>query len=144
MRFSYTPNATEGIKYAEVENLTLSEIAKLIRQDLKKELPGCKFSVQSKLYSGGGSIDVYLMRAPQNIYSNEYEQAKAIDDWEQIRQLRKEDKEYTDFGKNILAKAKSIWDSYNFDDSDSMIDYFHVNYYGGINIGKWDKPFQVS
>ena len=37
---------TIGSKYREVEDLKVKEIAKLIRQDLKK-FKGCKFSVKS-------------------------------------------------------------------------------------------------
>jgi hypothetical protein len=32
----------------------------------------------------------------------------------------------------------------NFDNSDSMTDYFHVGWYTNINIGKWDRPYQVT
>jgi hypothetical protein len=29
----------------------------------------------------------------------------------------------------------------NYDNSDSMTDYFDVGHYVDLNIGKWDKPF---
>lgn len=38
--------------------LTVAETAKLIRQALAKHFPGSKFSVRSRSYSGGASIDV--------------------------------------------------------------------------------------
>lgn len=38
--------------------LSAAETAKLVRQALKAEWPGVKFSVRSKTYSGGASIDV--------------------------------------------------------------------------------------
>ena len=31
-----------------------------------------------------------------------------------------------------------------FDKSDISTDYFHTAYYIGIDIGKWDKPYQVA
>ena len=34
--------------------------------------------------------------------------------------------------------------SYNYDDSDGMVDYFNTNFYGYVHIGKWDKPYEVS
>lgn len=38
--------------------ITVTETAKLIRQDLKKNFPNIKFSVRSKSYSMGASIDI--------------------------------------------------------------------------------------
>lgn len=32
----------------------------------------------------------------------------------------------------------------NFDESDVMTDYFHVGHYIGVDIGSFDKPFQVQ
>lgn len=31
-----------------------------------------------------------------------------------------------------------------FDDSDSQTDYFHCSHYLSINVGKWDKPYQLT
>lgn len=31
-----------------------------------------------------------------------------------------------------------------FDESDAQIDYFHTAYYVDVNIGKWNKPYQVE
>lgn len=31
-----------------------------------------------------------------------------------------------------------------FDKSDISTDYFHTAYYIGIDIGKWDKPYQIA
>ena len=30
-----------------------------------------------------------------------------------------------------------------FDKSDAMTDYFHTAYYFHLNIGRWDKPYQL-
>lgn len=32
----------------------------------------------------------------------------------------------------------------NFNDSDPMTDYYHVGHYVSLQIGKWNKPFQVT
>ena len=47
------------------EYLTVAETAKLVRQALKQQLPGVKFSVRSSSYSGGASIDVTWTDGPQ-------------------------------------------------------------------------------
>jgi hypothetical protein len=31
-----------------------------------------------------------------------------------------------------------------FDKSDAQVDYFHTAYYIDVNIGKWNKPYQVE
>jgi Large polyvalent protein associated domain 29 len=46
------------------EYLSCAETAKLIRAALKQALPGVKFSVQSKTYSGGASITVGWVDGP--------------------------------------------------------------------------------
>lgn len=32
----------------------------------------------------------------------------------------------------------------NFDNSEPQTDYFHVGWYVSINVGKWDKPYQLT
>lgn len=39
---------------------------------------------------------------------------------------------------NKIHKALNL---NNFDNSDSMTDYFHVGHYVSCNIGTWEKPF---
>ena len=34
-----------------------------------------------------------------------------------------------------------IVNQYNYDNSDSQTDYFDVNFYTHLNLGKWNKPF---
>lgn len=49
------------------------------------------------------------------------------------------------FEGNTLAlfeKIKSALNIDNFDESDSMSDYFHVGHYVDLNIGRWDKAFK--
>lgn len=109
------------------------ENAKQIRQQLKKEFPDCKFSVVKSYYS---RIDVYLMEAPEPIFA------------EGITEIRyilgdRECKDLNEYGNKIIKRVAEIVQSYRRDDSDIMIDYFNCNFYGFVNIGKWDKPFKV-
>ncbi len=46
------------------EYLSAADTAKLIRAQLKKHFPACKFWVQSKTYAGGASIDIYYVDGP--------------------------------------------------------------------------------
>ena len=43
----------------------------------------------------------------------------------------------------FMKKAVAIIDQDNHDNSNIMVDYFDVGYYVDINIGKWDKPYQL-
>lgn len=51
--------------------------------------------------------------------------------------------ELTEEARQMLKTAKELANSFNFDDSDSMIDYFHTNFYLHLSVGKWDKNFEV-
>ena len=44
----------------------------------------------------------------------------------------------------FLIKAKAILMEGNHNNSNAMIDYFDVGWYMDINIGKWDKYYQVT
>ena len=105
---------TVGNKYAEVQNLRVKDIAKLVRQDLKK-FKDCKFSVKSTY----NKIDVSLT-ACDNVL-------KYFDIWEGYHS--KDVKYKDDFAKSI----KDIMNQYNFDNSDSMSDYFHQNFFAFFN-----------
>tara|TARA_B100001057_G_scaffold439904_1_gene473443 strand:+ start:5401 stop:5763 length:363 start_codon:yes stop_codon:yes gene_type:complete len=55
------------------------------------------------------------------------------------------DRHYSGDAKNflnelIVAMKGTKW----FDKSDAMTDYFHTAYYNDINVGKWNKPYQLT
>ena len=76
------------------------EIAARIRQHLRSRFPICKWSVTKDL----NRIDVSLLVSP---YQKDSEEVKAI-----------------------VHYAYKFTQSYNYNDSDSMTDYFDVNFYG--------------
>jgi len=86
--------------YANEKLHDTKEIAKRIRTHLRKRFPMCKWSVTSDY----NSIDVKLKSAP---WDKESDEVKAITEY-----------------------AFRYTDSYNYDHSDSMTDYFDVNFYG--------------
>ena len=49
----------------------------------------------------------------------------------------------TEMAEKVLLYAYKLTVSYNFNDNDSMIDYFHTNFYIHIGVGKWNKPFKI-
>lgn len=165
----YTEYGWEGSRYNG--NMTTTEIAKTIRLYCKEKYPTWKFSVTTKYFSGGSSIDFSVMEAPEQIfdldvcrksYAEHLENEKMgyyggrglgmdiekmlADDkmhW-QIHRVWEHDKKYfTEYGFSALEDVYNFMQSYNFDDSDAMIDYFHCNFYSSFNIGKWNKGFRV-
>jgi hypothetical protein len=46
--------------------------------------------------------------------------------------------------KEILNKIFSAMNNGNHDNSDAMTDYFDVGWYVDVNIGKWNKPYNIT
>jgi hypothetical protein len=116
-------NNFKGNKYTETQNLDIKEIAKLVRADLK-QFKDCKFSVSIERYSMGQSLNVYIMQTPFDVY-------------EYIEEERK----YTLRANNLVTEVKNILNQYNYDNSDSMTDYFDTRFYSDIRFGKWNKAW---
>ena len=52
---------------------------------------------------------------------------------------------YTGVAKDFLTEAFDALKAADwFDKSDPMTDYFNTAYYYDINIGKWNKPYEVA
>lgn len=142
------------------EYRTITEIAKTIRTELKKEFPKCKFSVTAERFSGGTAVNLSLMQAdfnPVNNYNSTWKDSYAqLSEYAFMGdpELRGRDRDgnelpsyynngatLTKQGWQVMKSACEISNRENWDRSDSMVDYFDVNYYFHCNIGKWDKPF---
>jgi hypothetical protein len=121
---------------------SLKEIANEIRKSLKAEFPQCKFSVKTAYFAGGQSLTVALMAAPFQVF---VEGAKLHgNSYAQLNQYYlKDDSRLTEEAKEVLVRVLEISQKHNWDRSDTMTDYFDVNYYLNLHVGKWDKPFEV-
>ena len=156
---------------AELRNMTMKDIAKAIRQELKLLFPNCKFSVTKELYAGGASINIALMKSDIRVIRYMDEIPIVALDWlvksgrytyEQIERMQDEthhqlntytllekwDKNkwcngvfLTKEGHNMLQTVVRVAEQYNWNNSDPMTDYFDVNFYLHVDLGKWDKPF---
>ena len=114
-------------------SLDVKDIAKLVRKALKVELPGFKFSVTIDRYSGGASIRVGLVDVPAYFVMAEYSE-KAAAMYGESRAIV-----YSKALSEVLKKAEEIADRWNYDDSNSMVDYFSVNYYAFSSV-KFGSP----
>lgn len=50
----------------------------------------------------------------------------------------------SDYGKKVMSDLNKEANSYTYSDSDGMVDYFDHGTYMWVNIGKYDKPYQVN
>ncbi|CAL9611144.1 hypothetical protein SUDANB1_05628 [Streptomyces sp. enrichment culture] len=152
------PEVSYGARYEEVKRMSLTEIAKRIREDIKlarkveakmgqavgaevatvdplaalATMPkGIKVSVRTDYFSGGGSIDVRVYNLPEKGwgYVKELDRYGMYEQWVPGPQL-----------KPILKALEEIHGWYNFDGSDAMVDYFHVNYYGHVDVDWQERP----
>lgn len=135
--FNYTGYGWEGGKYRTNQNLSITEIAKEIRKELKAYFPKCIFSVVCQKYSGGRSLHINLMHAPFNPFINPESKSEQFNHY----CSDKESKIFTPNAVTAMKTVTRIANAFNFDDSDGMIDYSHTNFYLHLSVGKWDKPF---
>lgn len=118
-------------------NLSITDIAKAVRGYAKTNdvLKECKFSITISRASMCQELNVYLMTAPKEVF---------VDTTKKSMQGAHYHKEpLTSYGQLVIETITEYVQSYNYDDSDPYTDYFNVNFYESINIGKWDKPFEV-
>ena len=110
------------------------EVCEIMRKWLKETYPYYKFSVTRRNYD---SITITLISA-------DFEAFKETKAYRHINHYCIETyDELTDRAKEVMTNVYSKVNSYNFDDSDSMTDYFHRNFYLDINIGDYTHPYSV-
>lgn len=161
--FNYTRGAWEGSNYSSSNSV--ADITKLIRDYVKTNYKDYKFSVTKRYYN---SINVVLVSSKENafetpsiekFYSNGHSlkqymtEDEAMGYWTRaietgdhgVNQYYLED-DYmlTDKSKAMFKDIVQFINSYNYDDSDSQIDYFHTNFYLNMSIGKWDKKYTIN
>jgi len=116
---------TIGSKYQQVKNLSVKEIAKLVKKDLK-QFNDCKFSVTSDR----NSITVYLMDS-------------SLDRLTINEDYKETGFKFVVFKKDFGNKLKEILDQYNYNNSEIMTDYFDVNFYSFIyRDGQLEQKFR--
>lgn len=154
----YTENGWEGSRYNH--DLSTTDISKIVKNYCKEKYPTWKFSVTSKYFSGGSEILICVMEAPVDIFDREYFNLPANErrDCWNIEKMTKENSYdmqlhnirerknhlyLNEIGYTALKDVYDFMQSYNYDDSDSMIDYFSCHFYGFLYIGKWNKGFNI-
>jgi hypothetical protein len=134
-----------GAKYDHERRLRTTDIAALIRQDIKLAVklarlaaaPGAlavpdpftgvpaqiRYSIRSKYFSGGSSIDIFIQHIPDAWGFAEQEDPY----WPGHMETRP-----TPELRALAAALKEIMGAYNHDGSDSMTDHYDVRFYGSV------------
>ena len=148
----YSENGWEGSRYDS--KLSLKEIAARVRLYVKEKYPTYKFSVRTSYASMCQELRVSLKESPLEIYktfeelteeelykvwsravTNHYvEEFSCLDDLH--KELLKDAynqhnfiKVYTEIVATLLKDVDAFVNTFNYDDSDLMTDYFDVNFY---------------
>ena len=153
-----------GKRYGQVPSSNATDIAKVMREDIKKaitagKLPGksSNYSVRIEKYSGGQSINITAIDLPgmyqvcdgtipgtQDVYQDEDGTIKiGPADHCQNHYCKAGGSEYpsagvhdilTVEGQRVDGVLEEIHEAYNHDGTNSQIDYFDVLYYGDVEI----------
>jgi len=126
--------------------MNINDIAKEVRETLKKEFPNLVFSTTIEKYSGGQSLTVAWMSGFDPIDDSNPENSdidKNDFNFQINRYYIDKDVRLNEKAKNVLKKVNEISNKRNWDKSDPMTDYFNVNYYFHLKVGKWDKPYKI-
>ena len=134
-QLAYIQNYTEGSKYQNHKDFSTKDIARLVRQEVRKTYPakmGYKISVQYDSFANWSSIDIRVKGVPFQLYNKEYAVLAMAGRWEEIQDKRLG--EYTQEGERFIKTLEKIAGQYNYSDCDGMIDYFDVNYWSSVVI----------
>ena len=114
------------------------EVVELLRRWLKETYPRYKFSVRRPDYN---SIHISLMQADFEAFTKE----SGVKTYADINHYHIDSEtDLTDRAREVMKNVCAFVQSYNFDDSDPMTDYFHTNFYLSLSVGTYKKPYRTS
>lgn len=129
-------------------------IAKEVKEELQRQYPKCKWSTRIERFSGGQAMRVALMSAPFEAFASDKDcNGNDVRGYAQLNQYqfsRPDDANVnngtplTQEAWGCMSNAYRIANKDNWNNSDPQTDYFDVNYWLHLEIGNWDKPFEVS
>lgn len=97
-----------GSKYEDTKNTPITEVAKMIRQDLRSAFPDIKFSVVCEKYSRGASVHIAAKETGIDRYSPQ--------------------------GLELTSKISEIGEAYNYTERDSFSDYYANKFFVSARI----------
>ena len=123
-----------------------------IRKELKETFPKFKFGVRKR---DGMAVSVTIKSGPTDFSSifnkdayNQKKQYAQINGYH-MDSFYGEHAEFLKQVQQIIKTAPARGEGYHkgtgyYNNSDAMIDYFDTAYYIHMNIGSWDKPYEVK
>lgn len=149
----YTDNGWEGSNHDW--NRSLKEVAQIVRTYVKEKYPTYKFSVRTEYASMCQELHVDLKESPIEVYKN-YEDMNSdeksavrrkidyngywnLTSWTDAEEKEVFEKVWAEHGnffrclneatQAVIDDVDTFVKSYNYQDCDGMIDYFHVDFY---------------
>ena len=114
------------------------EIVELVRNWLKETYPRYKFSVRRENYN---SIYITLMQADFEAFTEE----SGVKTYVDINPYHIEaETDLTERTREVMKNVCAFVQSYNFDDSDPMTDYYHTNFYLHLSVGTYKRPYRTA
>jgi hypothetical protein len=112
-------------------SLDIKEIAKRLRKDIKAMqkmgvYANMKVSVRIERYSGGQSLSVTITKWDGQLHNPAWIAADM--------NARCEIHRHTPRVRKAMEVLKRLANQWNYDNSDSMVDYFDVNYYTHVSV----------
>lgn len=123
----YTQFGWKGRNYSS--DRSLKTVAQIVRSYVKEKYPTYKFSVRTSYAAMCQELHVSLREAPAGIYKQDPEdltEAELNEVWATESDFYKV---YTEDVAAMLSDVDDFVSSYNMEDCDGSIDYFHVNFY---------------
>lgn len=115
-------------------NLSTSDICKKIKEYGAKQFPKCKFSVSKDGYN---SIVIALVSGDFDAFQKGHESESR-----QFNHYHPDgNTQFTEKCINVLKKMSEYAESYNYDHSDITTDYFCVNFFLNVKVGKYNKCY---
>lgn len=136
-------NGWEG-KYANLY-LSQKEIAKKLREYINSEsdLSKCKWSVRSGWRGYNRTLEIALMEAPFDPFSEGWKERHPYDIEHGHTQHGNCEDATSPACQKLMKKIHDFVDQFNWDHSDGMIDYFDRHIYDKYYIGLFNKPFKI-
>lgn len=125
------------------------EIAKLLKvklkdKDIKYSLAVSNHStIVLNIKSGGVDFIGNYNKTNQDNPRHGFQNADTAKDYLSVNNYWI-DEHFTGEAKEILEIANECLDLNNHNNNDVMTDYFDVGHYIDINIGKWNKPYELT
>lgn len=133
--YVYDEYRWKGSRYDR--NLHGDDLSKIFRKWCKETYPNCKFSVRQG--TGGWTKSFYI-----NLYEADFHPFKDITETHSDINhycLNESHDELTDRAVEVMSNVIQFVQSYNYDNSNIMEDYFDVNFYVHFEIGSHSKHF---